>query len=281
MAFELTRFCTFNSENQQFLKEVVNSVLEGEGIGWLKLPRLRKLMEDENYRNLVVSSVNKNLERRIGPDDHVEDISLSKQVHKGMLKLLSAMVHGLEQSYVHNGLGGMASAFCVLEIAHTHYWAKDGESSKEESSVTTTASVSQSNSPYDSGEDAHKLGDSFSPSPDTTQSKTLPAVTSPGPSNISVTPSPDGLEMDDAPSSQMSSGSQLNPLNRLTSIDSESSEVTTEACSASNTSDAGSITVNPSFFSMGNRLSQQLGRPTYSDSELDAVSSATQIRIAS
>lgn len=31
-------------------------------------------MEDENYRNLVVSRLNKTLERKIGPDDHIDDV---------------------------------------------------------------------------------------------------------------------------------------------------------------------------------------------------------------
>lgn len=61
-------------DNQTFLKETINSVLEGEGVGWLKLSRVKKLMEDENYRNLVVSRLNKTLERKIGPDDHIDDV---------------------------------------------------------------------------------------------------------------------------------------------------------------------------------------------------------------
>lgn len=42
-----------------------------------------------------------------------------------MLKVLLAVVHGLEQTYSNFGLGGMASAFQMCEIAHTHYWTKD------------------------------------------------------------------------------------------------------------------------------------------------------------
>lgn len=42
-----------------------------------------------------------------------------------MLKVLLAVVHGLEQTYSNFGLGGMASAFQLCEIAHTHYWTKD------------------------------------------------------------------------------------------------------------------------------------------------------------
>ncbi|XP_018319964.1 MAP kinase-activating death domain protein isoform X2 [Agrilus planipennis] len=116
---------TTNIENQTFLKEVVNQVLEGEGVGWLKLNRLKKLMEDESYRNFVLSKLNKTLERRIAPDDHIDDVCVSKSVWKGMLKVLLASVHGLEYTYSNFGLGGMASAFQLQEIAHTHYWSKD------------------------------------------------------------------------------------------------------------------------------------------------------------
>jgi hypothetical protein len=54
--------------------QVVNQVLEGEGIGWLKLNRLKKLMEDESYRNFVVSKLNRTLDRKISPDDHIDDV---------------------------------------------------------------------------------------------------------------------------------------------------------------------------------------------------------------
>lgn len=42
-----------------------------------------------------------------------------------MLKTMLAVVHGLEHTYSNFGLGGMASAFQLHEIAHTHYWTKD------------------------------------------------------------------------------------------------------------------------------------------------------------
>lgn len=42
-----------------------------------------------------------------------------------MLKMLLAVTHGLEQTYNNFGLGGMASAFQLHEIAHTHYWSKE------------------------------------------------------------------------------------------------------------------------------------------------------------
>ena len=52
----------------------MNQILEGEGIGWLKLNRLKKLMEDESYRNFVVSKLNRTLDRKISPDDHIDDV---------------------------------------------------------------------------------------------------------------------------------------------------------------------------------------------------------------
>ena len=63
---------------------------------------------------------------------------------KGYLKLLLAVVAGLEQSYSNYGLGGMASAFQVLEIAHTHYWARDlTDEQRLDTGTNTTASLSQ------------------------------------------------------------------------------------------------------------------------------------------
>lgn len=42
-----------------------------------------------------------------------------------MLRVVQAIVSGLEVTYANYGLGGMASVFQVLEIAHTHFWTKD------------------------------------------------------------------------------------------------------------------------------------------------------------
>lgn len=50
---------------------------------------------------------------------------IRKPVWKGMLKLLTAVVSGLEVSYNSYGVGGMSSSLQVLEISHTHYWSRD------------------------------------------------------------------------------------------------------------------------------------------------------------
>ena len=64
-----------NSDNQAYLKDVVTSVLEGQGVGWLKTSRVKKLMEDENYRNFVVSRLNTTLDRKLNTEDsHLDDV---------------------------------------------------------------------------------------------------------------------------------------------------------------------------------------------------------------
>lgn len=56
------------------MPQVVNQVLAGEGVGWLKLNRLKTLMEDESYRDFILTKLNKGLHRKISPDDHIDDV---------------------------------------------------------------------------------------------------------------------------------------------------------------------------------------------------------------
>lgn len=63
-----------NNDNQAFITEVINQVLAGEGIGYFKLNRLKKLMEDESYRDVVVTKLNRGINRKISPDDHIDDV---------------------------------------------------------------------------------------------------------------------------------------------------------------------------------------------------------------
>ena len=53
---------------------MVEQVMAGEGVGWLKISRLKKLMEDENYRNIILNKMNKTIDRKMTPDDHVDDV---------------------------------------------------------------------------------------------------------------------------------------------------------------------------------------------------------------
>ncbi|XP_036115261.1 MAP kinase-activating death domain protein isoform X40 [Molossus molossus] len=120
-----------SSENQQFLKEVVHSVLDGQGVGWLNMKKVRRLLESEQLRVFVLSKLNRTVQSEDDArQDLIPDVEISRKVYKGMLDLLKCTVLSLEQSYAHAGLGGMASIFGLLEIAQTHYYSKEPDKRK-------------------------------------------------------------------------------------------------------------------------------------------------------
>ncbi|XP_061237366.1 MAP kinase-activating death domain protein isoform X16 [Bos javanicus] len=120
-----------SSENQQFLKEVVHSVLDGQGVGWLNMKKVRRLLESEQLRVFVLSKLNRTVQSEDeARQDVIPDVEISRKVYKGMLDLLKCMVLSLEQSFAHAGLGGMASIFGLLEIAQTHYYSKEPDKRK-------------------------------------------------------------------------------------------------------------------------------------------------------
>ncbi|KAG9475836.1 hypothetical protein GDO78_003962 [Eleutherodactylus coqui] len=119
-------------ENQQFLKEVALSVLEGQGVGWLNMKKVRRLLESEQLRVFVLSKLNRSIQtEEDARNEVIQEVEISKKVYKGMLDLLKCTVSSLEQSYANAGLGGMASVFSLLEIAHTHYYNKGTEQTKQ------------------------------------------------------------------------------------------------------------------------------------------------------
>ena len=222
-------------------------------------------MEDENYRNLVVSRINKTLERKIGPDDHIEDVCISKSVWKGMLKLLLAMINGLEQSYLHHTTStGMASAFFILEIAHTHYWAK--EFNDEQSMITTnTATCSQRSSPFNSSENLNKLAEGNDSSQQTQQQQQQTQQ-----QQVQQSQTQEQQSQSQSQSSQLQrnnstqiivDSNEQQQINRMTSIESD------DVSPSCNVSEAGSMTVNPNYHQM--RLSINSYRSTCSDSEIE------------
>ncbi|XP_063737683.1 MAP kinase-activating death domain protein isoform X13 [Eleginops maclovinus] len=119
------------SENQQFLKEVVQSVLDGQGVGWLNMKKVRRLLENEQLRVFVLSKLNRAVQsEEDARQEVIRDVEVSRKVYKGMLDILKCTVSSLEHSYTNAGLGGMASVFSLLEIARTHYQTKDPEKRK-------------------------------------------------------------------------------------------------------------------------------------------------------
>ncbi|MGH0139767.1 UNVERIFIED_CONTAM: hypothetical protein FKN15_013001 [Acipenser sinensis] len=121
-----TRLDKVLSENQQFLKEVVQNVLDGQGVGWLSMKKVRRLLENEQLRVFVLSKLNRAIQSEEDAQQEViHDVEINRKVYKGMLDLLKCAVSSLEHSYTNAGLGGMASVFSLLEIARTHYYTKE------------------------------------------------------------------------------------------------------------------------------------------------------------
>ncbi|XP_054268868.1 MAP kinase-activating death domain protein isoform X4 [Macrosteles quadrilineatus] len=272
-----------NSDNQAFLKDVVSQVLEGKGVQWLKMNRLKKLMEDESYRNFMVSKLNRTLERKISPADHIDDVCISQAQWKGCLTVLQAIVKGLEQTYSNNGLGGMASVFQVLEIAHTHYWTKDLADGGLDPSM-----LSQSSSPFGSRENLR--------SPQSPSSSPVPSHYPPDSSRKSSQGSAFGessgiygqnpsvrLVQEPGESSEQNPQSTaevfrdlLNQkrqmlLSKLTSVDTESSDLGAglHGSPDAGSSEAGSIITNPAYSLQRGHRNNASFRSTVSDSEIE------------
>ncbi|XP_033095553.1 MAP kinase-activating death domain protein-like isoform X4 [Anneissia japonica] len=112
-----------NSDSQLFLKEITRGVLEGNNVGWFNFSRLKKLMQNENLRAQVISQLYP--QENTVTEDFIEDTKVTKPVYKGVVSVLKAIIAGLEHSYDVHAAGGVASAFALLEIAHTHYFGKE------------------------------------------------------------------------------------------------------------------------------------------------------------
>ncbi|XP_043998256.1 MAP kinase-activating death domain protein isoform X7 [Gambusia affinis] len=140
------------SENQQFLKEVVQSVLEGQGVGWLNMKKVRRLLENEQLRVFVLSKLNRAVQlEEDARQEIIRDVEVNRKVYKGMLDILKCTVSSLEHSYSCAGLGGMASVFSLLEIARTHYQTKGAEGAKQQRPQVTDAEEKKSQISADSG----------------------------------------------------------------------------------------------------------------------------------
>ncbi|CAJ1049244.1 MAP kinase-activating death domain protein isoform X8 [Xyrichtys novacula] len=140
------------SENQQFLKEVVQSVLDGQGVGWLNMKKVRRLLENEQLRVFVLSKLNRAVQsEEDARQEIIRDVEVSRKVYKGMLDILKCTVSSLEHSYTNAGLGGMASVFSLLEIARTHYQTKGSDGSKQQRPQVADAEEKKSQISADSG----------------------------------------------------------------------------------------------------------------------------------
>ena len=57
------------------------------------------------------------------------------------MTMMKALIAGLENTYHNHGIGGMGSAFMVLEILHTHFWEKDVAGAESGRSDTSNPSL--------------------------------------------------------------------------------------------------------------------------------------------
>ena len=83
-----------------------------------------------------------------------------------MTSILRAVIQGLEVTYENNGVGGMASTFQLLEIAHTHYCLK------ETNSRLDMSPLSERNSPLSASRDSLA---SMDPNLTTSMSSNIPS----------------------------------------------------------------------------------------------------------
>ncbi|CAH8536336.1 unnamed protein product [Schistosoma bovis] len=111
--------------DQEFLREVVRYIHEGQANVQTKfsVSRLKELLHDENYRNYLLSKLNRGLSTLFDdPDDCIPDVSIINiNGYKSHIWLLQCVIHGLEQTCTNHGIGGLASAMMLLELCHTHY----------------------------------------------------------------------------------------------------------------------------------------------------------------
>uniref|UniRef100_A0A158R4P6 MAP kinase-activating death domain protein n=1 Tax=Syphacia muris TaxID=451379 RepID=A0A158R4P6_9BILA len=127
---------TQQSKNQQMVREICEQVLNGQGVGMFTYPKVRRLMEDENLRELVCSKLNLGLDVKLSEDD----FKLTRPQYKGYVKVLQACILGVFDLFTTPGSNGLASMFHILEIAHTHYWSKDNEASTPSSEISSVVS---------------------------------------------------------------------------------------------------------------------------------------------
>ncbi|XP_048584586.1 MAP kinase-activating death domain protein isoform X2 [Nematostella vectensis] len=153
------------SDNQQFLKEILRNVMRGDGVGWLTSKRLRRLMTEEPLRLMVASHLY-SAPTATDEGEVIEDTRIPRNVYKGMLEILRAVVAGYEASVVNHGIGGVASAFKFLEIIHTNYYGRDireetaNKREEDELSIVSTGSLSN----LSDQSDTHSAGSSLSSS---------------------------------------------------------------------------------------------------------------------
>ena len=71
-----SRYASIAADNHTVIKDAVDKVVLGEGIGWLKLNRLKRLMEDEMHRSFMLSYLQRRFGQHLTREGHIEDLCL-------------------------------------------------------------------------------------------------------------------------------------------------------------------------------------------------------------
>ncbi|CAH8582626.1 unnamed protein product [Schistosoma rodhaini] len=150
-------------ENERTIIDLSKSIKQGRIPNIFSRNQINTLLQDENYRNLLIARINDNLSKDILPNQlHINDVPIQQwDQYKAILWTLKQMINGLEYSFrpdivfpttnhydriardkspssnITNPLsnsswlpystgilksGGFASAFMLMEVAHTHFY---------------------------------------------------------------------------------------------------------------------------------------------------------------
>ncbi|CBY07943.1 unnamed protein product [Oikopleura dioica] len=113
------------TQDAELIREAAREALDGNGVSWIRLRKIKKLMESESWRLYMLSRLNQ-LTQREENTVYVESVEISPKAFKGISDLLKAVESGLESNFKEKkGNGGLSSVFFLMEIGHTHYCTKE------------------------------------------------------------------------------------------------------------------------------------------------------------
>ncbi|KAI0982757.1 hypothetical protein GJ496_001168 [Pomphorhynchus laevis] len=120
-----------NNSQLNLLTDASQLISNGIIQSWNHSRRLSILMRDECYRNFLLSKLNEiNIKRKYhtGCECALEPQHLDNGRYNAALKLISAIINGLEFSYLFDHCNkGIASTFQLLEYCSTHYCKQQDE----------------------------------------------------------------------------------------------------------------------------------------------------------
>ena len=128
------------NQDAELIREAAREALDGSGVSWIRLRKIKKLMEFESWRLYMLSRLNQ-LTQREENTVYVECVEISTKAFKGMSDLLKCIESGLETNFrERRGHGGLSSVFFLMEIGHTHFCTREDVSMSPRTSLTESFS---------------------------------------------------------------------------------------------------------------------------------------------